>query len=257
MSRPLAPCGTRAAYQRHWSKGEEVCEPCRQADRAYMAELREARRAIKGASGRRKRERKPCGTRAAYQRHLTWGEEPCDACRAANNEVARAERARNAAKRAKPPRELVPCGTPGAYYRHYDKGEKPCDVCREAENERRRDRRAAAGAKVRGKYGKGRKRVTKPRPLQPCGTTAAYRRHRAAGEPPCDACREAQLAYDRGRRAKRQKRVRRNNYLGPRPEVEAGQRTLTEEERKAALVVCAFNDADDARVILRQMGLVV
>ena len=40
--------------------------------------------------------------------------------------------------------------------------------------------------------------------LQPCGTPAAYKRHRAAGEIACDACRrantEANIVY-RGRRA--------------------------------------------------------
>lgn len=28
-------------------------------------------------------------------------------------------------------------------------------------------------------------------PTQPCGTVAAYRRHRRAGEEPCDLCRSA------------------------------------------------------------------
>ena len=31
------------------------------------------------------RDLKPCGTTAAYQRHLRHGETPCDACREANN----------------------------------------------------------------------------------------------------------------------------------------------------------------------------
>jgi hypothetical protein len=34
-------------------------------------------------------------------------------------------------------------------------------------------------------------------PTQPCGTVAAYRRHRKAGEQPCDACREAWNAKQR------------------------------------------------------------
>jgi hypothetical protein len=32
---------------------------------------------------------RPCGTRAAYQRHRRWGEEPCDACREANHAEGR------------------------------------------------------------------------------------------------------------------------------------------------------------------------
>jgi hypothetical protein len=35
------------------------------------------------------------------------------------------------------------------------------------------------------------------RPLQPCGTTAAYARHLKLGEPTCDACKAAQAAAQR------------------------------------------------------------
>ncbi len=37
------------------------------------------------------------------------------------------------------------------------------------------------------------------RRLHPCGTRAAYERHRARSEQPCDPCRVAQAAYDRER----------------------------------------------------------
>lgn len=33
MPRQLKPCGTEAAYQRHRRRGEEPCEPCKQAAR--------------------------------------------------------------------------------------------------------------------------------------------------------------------------------------------------------------------------------
>jgi hypothetical protein len=51
--------------------------------------------------------------------------------------------------------------------------------------------------------------IVKPVPvaddgLMPCGTVAAERRHRAAGEPICDPCRDAARVYDRER-----KRIRR------------------------------------------------
>lgn len=45
----------------------------------------------------------------------------------------------------------------------------------------------------------------KPRTPAACGTEAAYRRHRRAGEPTCDACREAQRLVSRRSRAKRAK----------------------------------------------------
>lgn len=36
----LAPCGTYGGYQRHTRTGERPCEPCREANRAYMAAYR-------------------------------------------------------------------------------------------------------------------------------------------------------------------------------------------------------------------------
>lgn len=35
------------------------------------------------------------------------------------------------------------------------------------------------------------RRETKPRVLKPCGTNAAWQRHRRKGEYPCEACRDA------------------------------------------------------------------
>jgi len=37
-----AECGTHAAYQRHLRKGEQACEPCKAANRAYQAKYRAA-----------------------------------------------------------------------------------------------------------------------------------------------------------------------------------------------------------------------
>lgn len=45
--RPVAPCGTRAAYERHMRHGEVPCFACRLASARYMAE----RRATKTAAG--------------------------------------------------------------------------------------------------------------------------------------------------------------------------------------------------------------
>ena len=44
-----------------------------------------------------------------------------------------------------------------------------------------------------------RKNDRRPRQLQPCGTRAAYIRHRRAGEKPCDPCREAANAAQQAR----------------------------------------------------------
>lgn len=37
----------------------------------------------------------------------------------------------------------------------------------------------------------------KARELRPCGTEAAYRRHKRNGDDKCDACRDAHAAYER------------------------------------------------------------
>lgn len=34
MPRELQPCGTEAAYQRHWRSGQQPCDPCRRAHNA-------------------------------------------------------------------------------------------------------------------------------------------------------------------------------------------------------------------------------
>ncbi|KAA0916440.1 hypothetical protein [Dietzia sp. ANT_WB102] len=127
-------------------------------------------------------ELQPCGTNAAYQRHMKAGEQPCEPCVLANREQSRAS--------YKPKKldtsDLQPCGTRAAYQRHVRAGEQPCDACLEANRERNRAR-------------------YKPKPrdtskLKPCGTQAAYKRHRAAGEEPCDACKKANRDAFRARR---------------------------------------------------------
>lgn len=88
-----------------------------------------------------------------------------------------------------------PCGTYGAYLRHRQRGEAPCDACQEANlaarRRRYRQRRQEAGHSIRGE------------PLVPCGTPGARHRHQKAGEPPCEACREAHAADQRQRAARR------------------------------------------------------
>ena len=124
------------------------------------------------------RELKPCGTRAAYQRHMRAGEEPCDPCRDAMRAANRQfEESRPPRKRNR--RELKPCGTRAAYARHRRNGETPCDACRAAES-------AATSSRAR---------PARQQLLQPCGTAAAHQRHKRNGETPCDACRAAYSEY--------------------------------------------------------------
>lgn len=90
------------------------------------------------------RELKPCGTHAAYCRHVSRREEPCDPCKAAYAEYGRARLADSpeavsnarAASRAYYWRRkrgeevhVDPCGTPTAYRRHLRHGEEACVAC--------------------------------------------------------------------------------------------------------------------------------
>lgn len=121
----------------------------------------------------------PCGTQAAYQRHLRQGEEPCDACRAANTAYKRS-------RLFVPPRPLMPCGTAAAYRRHLRYGEEPCEACREA---------ARAYDREKNKH---------RQPFRPAahGSISGYQRHKNTGEPMCEPCRAARRDYMRVWRAK-------------------------------------------------------
>lgn len=57
------------------------------SDAEYQRRWRAKHGAKTGKPGRPATQ--PCGTVAAYQRHLRNGEQPCAACRAANNEYHR------------------------------------------------------------------------------------------------------------------------------------------------------------------------
>ncbi|MFF1958008.1 WhiB family transcriptional regulator [Streptomyces sp. NPDC058220] len=72
--RPLAPCGTRTAYERHQQRGEAIDAACADAYETYR-------------EGRRKPAQ--CGTRGGYSKHLRERTAICDPCRAANTAANR------------------------------------------------------------------------------------------------------------------------------------------------------------------------
>lgn len=82
------------------------------------------------------------GTPAAYQRHLRWGEEPCEACREANTESKRQQRACPPADSGR--RKPIAHGSLKGYQQHRYRGETPCAECREGNAKSQRDRKAAA-----------------------------------------------------------------------------------------------------------------
>lgn len=74
----LKPCGTRAAYNRHLANGEPVDAACREAGLADSHARYAARVIPLGLPGQR-RILRPCGTKAAYDRHVAHGEH-CATC---------------------------------------------------------------------------------------------------------------------------------------------------------------------------------
>ena len=83
--KPLSPCGTQGAYDRHIRRKEPIDDACRKAH----ADRRREDRA-------RARENAPCGTVAGYQRHRRYGEEACGQCLEANRVNSAVRRARRA-----------------------------------------------------------------------------------------------------------------------------------------------------------------
>jgi hypothetical protein len=77
--------GTTAGYQTHYrrgDRGEDICQPCRDA---RAAKKREARAAKGLKPGRKPIYGTGCGSPAGYTAHLRRDERPCDECRAAYN----------------------------------------------------------------------------------------------------------------------------------------------------------------------------
>lgn len=83
------------------------------------------------------RELKPCGTYAAYVRHIVRREKPCESCSQANRDYKNGLRVRR-------PLVLKPCGTWAAYQRHRRHGEEACRLCKDAANAYHAGRLAAA-----------------------------------------------------------------------------------------------------------------
>ena len=71
--KPLAPCGTTTAYERHLRRKEPIDDACRAAGNAKRR-----------ASRAKAKSPVACGTRRGYQKHRRNGEPACDACRYAN-----------------------------------------------------------------------------------------------------------------------------------------------------------------------------
>ena len=167
------PCGTNAAYFRHYKNGEKPCQACRLAQNTYRNDQRAKRRSGETAP----RPLLPCGTNAAYERHVRGGEEPCDPCR----DAARAEWGR--ACHLTTPMDKTKCGTIAGYAQHKRRGQPSCDPCRQARRDYENERNRKKGIPAR------------PRPS--CGTVGGYKKHLRVGQQPCEDCRKAKREHER------------------------------------------------------------
>ena len=74
--KPLQPCGTRSAYDRHLREGTPTCDSCRAANNLRVRESR-------GLKETREPD-DPHGTKSAYDRHLREETPLCAECYAAS-----------------------------------------------------------------------------------------------------------------------------------------------------------------------------
>jgi hypothetical protein len=117
----LRPCGTDAAYKRHFRLGEPPCDACRAAHAARCAADYAARkrdRAPREPAPREPapREPAPCGTEAAARRHRRRGEPLDEACRRAARIKAQERRGRDPWAFAQPDYREVRNGIPWKPY---------------------------------------------------------------------------------------------------------------------------------------------
>lgn len=129
--------GTRAGAHLHRIRGVPLCEPCKEAERAYQREYR--RKVASGEHIPVKQVTARCGTTSGAAVHRRRGEDVCEACKAAERAYKR-EYNRKIASGEHLPDECAhaPCGTSAGYQRHRRRNEPPCDLCRAANTELKR-----------------------------------------------------------------------------------------------------------------------
>lgn len=151
------PDGTTGAHLLQIAEAKTICRRCPVIDQCLMwaietgqdegvwggldkdeRRLHKRREGLHGGS----RHRAPCGSAAAYRRHLRNGTPIDPACREANR-LAQQEKADQQKAIGRPP---APCGTDSAYNRHTRKGEPIDDACRRAHREADQRRRSAGKA---------------------------------------------------------------------------------------------------------------
>jgi hypothetical protein len=100
----VKPCGTDAAYARHYRHGEPIDDACRAAHSARCKANYQAR--SNPVRDPTPREAAPCGTEAAARRHWRRGEPLDEACRQASRVAGAARKGQDAGTQAEDPRPV-------------------------------------------------------------------------------------------------------------------------------------------------------
>lgn len=140
-------CGVRRTI--HGVRSTNLCRDCKVAETPQLVEVDPLPKGewITTPGGVRSFQRqpgrplRPCGTLAAYRRHLRAGETPCVDCSDASRDYTR--KARGITE----PKPLEPHGTHAAYHRHYRAGIPFCDPCIEAERAYQREAKRSIRAR--------------------------------------------------------------------------------------------------------------
>ena len=127
-------CGEYRGVKQHYRYNVPLCDPCKRAYSDYQKSHRDTRPRVL----------QPCGTRAAYSRHIAAKEPVCAPCNAANNENNRNQYRLHAVTDT--PFDASACGTYKGYRRHHRRGIEPCTPCRAAANQYIADYRAKKAA---------------------------------------------------------------------------------------------------------------
>ncbi|AHB31649.1 transcriptional regulator WhiB-like [Arthrobacter phage vB_ArS-ArV2] len=88
----VQPCGTPAAARRHYLRGEKPCRLCRDAERSRTNKAGLKRRQT-NESFQKSFTPEKCGTNSGHQRHIYYGNTPCEECKVAHRAYQRKQRA--------------------------------------------------------------------------------------------------------------------------------------------------------------------
>ena len=160
-----------------------------------------------------------CGTERGYNAHKSANEPACQYCKSwkAKHDAGLVKVAPIKSKR-----QTAQCGTASGYAKHRRNSETACKPCRDAMNEYRRTK------SQEGRKDNPKRNNQHTANLKPHGTSAAFQRHKRAGEEPCQPCIEAKRIES----AEAQRKARAKNPPKPKQVQPCGTNAGNQRHRK-------------------------